>query len=127
MFSDVIEHLDNFRTALQNLRSVMAENGILVVSTVNAYSVDAILKMMVRYESVNAEHTAYFSYLTLRRLLQMNQLEMIDFKYWTVKRIEVFCSLSFWISYKLSSLLVSIFPQYAMGIVAVVRPVPQTR
>lgn len=122
MFSDVIEHLDNFRTALQNLRRVMTDDGILVVSTSNAYSVDAILKMMVRYESVNAEHTVYFSYLTLRRLFEMNQMKMIDFKFWTVKRIEVFSSLTFWISYRLSSLLVWLLPQYAMGIVAVVRP-----
>jgi len=127
VFGDVIEHLDNFRTALQNLCGVLAEDGILIVSTVNAYCLDSILKMMVRYESVNPEHTVYFSYSTLRRLLQMNQLEIVDFKYYTTKHIEKFGSLTFWISYKLTSVLVSAFPQYAMGIVAVIRPVSEIR
>lgn len=122
VFGDVIEHLDNFRTALQNLCSVLEEDGILIVSTVNAYSLDAILKMLVRYESVNPEHTVYFSYATLRRLFEMNHLEIVDFKFYTTKHIERFGSLTFWLSYRLSSLLVSVFPQYAMGLVAVVRP-----
>jgi 2-polyprenyl-3-methyl-5-hydroxy-6-metoxy-1,4-benzoquinol methylase len=127
MFGDVIEHLDNFKTALQNLRSVMTEDGILIISTVNAYSFDAILKMMVHYESVHPEHTAYFSYSTLRRLLRMNQLEIVDFKYYTHKRIEKFGRLTFWLSYRFSSLLVSMFPQYAMGVVAIAKPAADTR
>lgn len=126
MFGDVIEHLDNFKTALQNLRSVLTEDGILIVSTVNAYSFDAILKMMVHYESVHPEHTAYFSYSTLRRLFQMNQLEIVDFRYYTHKRIEKFGRLTFWLSYRLSSLFVSIFPQYAMGLVAIAKPAAET-
>jgi 2-polyprenyl-3-methyl-5-hydroxy-6-metoxy-1,4-benzoquinol methylase len=127
VFGDVIEHLDNCKTALQNLRSVMTEDGILMVSTVNAYSFDAVLKMMVHYESVHPEHTAYFSYSTLRRLFEMNSLEIIDFKYYTHKRIEKFGSLTFWLSYRFSSLFVSVFPQYAMGVVAIARPVTEAR
>ncbi len=122
MFGDVIEHLDDVRTALKNLTGVLTEDGVLIVSTVNAYSFDAVLKMMVHYESVHPEHTAYFSYSTLRRLFQMNRLEIVDFKYYTHKRIERFGSLTFWLSYRLSSLLVSILPQYAMGVIAVARP-----
>lgn len=100
----------------------MTEDGILIVSTVNAFSFDAILKMMAHYESVHPEHTAYFSYSTLRRLFRMNRLEIIDFKWYTVKRIERFGRLTFWLSYRLSSLFVSMFPQYAMGVVAIARP-----
>jgi 2-polyprenyl-3-methyl-5-hydroxy-6-metoxy-1,4-benzoquinol methylase len=36
VFGYVIEHLDNFKTALKNLRGVLTDDGILIVSTVNA-------------------------------------------------------------------------------------------
>jgi len=42
VFADVLEHLDNFSTALRNLRSLLRPGGWLLVTTVNTFSFDAI-------------------------------------------------------------------------------------
>jgi 2-polyprenyl-3-methyl-5-hydroxy-6-metoxy-1,4-benzoquinol methylase len=122
VFGDTVEHLDDCRSALRNLRSVLADDGVLLVSTVNAYSFDAMVKLLFGYESVHEEHTAYYSYSTLHRLFAMNGLEMGDFKYYTHMRLKKFDSLTHRITYHLSSLIVRLLPQYAMGVLALARP-----
>jgi 2-polyprenyl-3-methyl-5-hydroxy-6-metoxy-1,4-benzoquinol methylase len=122
VFGDVLEHVDDFKTALANLTGVLRPDGALIISTVNAYSIDAIVKLLFRYESVHEEHTAYFSFSTLRRLLQMNGIEIIDFMYYTINDVERFDSWPHRIGFRMSSLFVRAFPQYAMGVMAITRP-----
>jgi 2-polyprenyl-3-methyl-5-hydroxy-6-metoxy-1,4-benzoquinol methylase len=124
VFGDVIEHLDNPGTALRNLLSLLSDDGRIIISTVNTYSLDAIVKMLIRYEAVHEEHTAYFSYSTLRRLLSMTGLEILDFMYYTHKEIANFDSLSHRIGWFLEKPLIRLFPQYAMGILAIARAAP---
>jgi 2-polyprenyl-3-methyl-5-hydroxy-6-metoxy-1,4-benzoquinol methylase len=82
LLGDVLEHVDDFRTALANAQMLLVDGGEVVISTVNAYSAEAIAKLLFRYESVHPEHTCYFSYSTLKRLLHMNGLEAFDGKYY---------------------------------------------
>jgi 2-polyprenyl-3-methyl-5-hydroxy-6-metoxy-1,4-benzoquinol methylase len=126
VFGDTIEHLDDFRSALRNLRSVLRKDGILLISTVNAYSFESIIKLLFRYESVHDEHTAYFSYSTLRRLLAMNQLEIVDFQYCMPLHLKRLDSFAHRISYHVSRLFVRVFPQYSLGVVALTKPVVAT-
>lgn len=124
VFGDTIEHLDNSQSALQNLRRALTSDGILLVSTVNAYSIDSIIKMLFGYESVHEEHTAYYSYSTLRRTFAMNQLEIVRFVYYTQKRFmgKFTRHPLFWLSFHCSALFVRVFPQFSMGVMALVRP-----
>jgi 2-polyprenyl-3-methyl-5-hydroxy-6-metoxy-1,4-benzoquinol methylase len=119
IFGDVIEHLDNPGIALCNLRRLLAENGHILITTVNAYCLDAILKLLMHYESVHEEHTAYYSYSTLKRLLSMNGMEVLEFMYYTNKRIFSFGSVMHRIAWYFEKPLIRVLPQYAMGIVAV--------
>jgi 2-polyprenyl-3-methyl-5-hydroxy-6-metoxy-1,4-benzoquinol methylase len=123
VLGDVIEHLDAFRPALQNLKKLLKPDGILIISTANAYCIDAIIKMLFRYESVHEEHTAYFSYKTMSRLLAMNGYAIRQFFYYTHNRKQ-FDSLPHYIGVKFKGLFTRIFPQYEMGILFVATPEP---
>jgi 2-polyprenyl-3-methyl-5-hydroxy-6-metoxy-1,4-benzoquinol methylase len=122
LFADVIEHLDDFRTALANLKMLLTSDGILLISTVNAYCFEAIVKLLFRHESVNPEHTCYFSYGTLSRLLAMNGLEIHEFMFYTIADLRWFGSWAHRVSYYVSKTVVRLFPQYALGVIAVARP-----
>lgn len=79
VFTEIIEHIDCFRTALQNMRSLLKPGGQILISTVNAYNIFSFVKLLFRYESNHIEHTSYFSYLTIKQLLWMNQLQIDEF------------------------------------------------
>jgi 2-polyprenyl-3-methyl-5-hydroxy-6-metoxy-1,4-benzoquinol methylase len=119
VFGDVIEHLDNFGLALRNLKALLAANGVIVISTANAFCFDAIAKMLVRYEPVHDEHTCYFSYMTLKRTLAMNGLHIVDFMFYTHKRIARTDNWLHFIGHHVGNFVAAIFPQFAKGIVVV--------
>lgn len=126
LFLDVIEHLDDFRTALTNVSQLLAPGGQILITTCNAYCFDSILKMFCRYESCHEEHTSYFSFLTIKRLLEMNQLTLNDFAY-TLEERTGYSSLSERIGYNLMKLIARFFPQFAQGIWVLASPQPVTR
>ena len=119
VLGDVIEHLDACQPALKNLGRLLAPGGQLIISTVNAYYIESLIKMLFRYESVHEEHTAYFSYITMRRLLSMNGFKVDEFMYYA-KRMKKFDSLAHRIGYSAGQLFTHFFPQYAMGLLFVV-------
>ena len=43
IFGEVIEHLMNLETALTNLKKVMSKDTLLIISTPNCFSFDAII------------------------------------------------------------------------------------
>ena len=124
LFGEVIEHLDCFRDALGNLRTLLSHDGLLVITTVNAYNAEAILKHLFRYESVHEEHTCYFSYLTMKRLLEMNDFVMFDFKYCFQTRYGG--SLANRIGYHAMRGIAALLPQFAQGIIVHARPVRES-
>lgn len=126
LFLEVIEHLDCFRTALQNIKNLLKDNGYLVITTNNAYCLDAIIKMLFRYESVHDEHTSYFSYLTMKRLLAMNGFEIERFCY-TIQHRRKFKSMFEMFGYYTMLIVTKILPQYAQGFLVVARPVRQVQ
>ena len=119
VLSDVIEHLDSVRPALQNVARLMTSDGTAIITTVNAYGFERILKMLARYESVHPEHTAYFSFWTMHRLLAMNGLRISRFKYYRVDR----ASPAGWpsrIAFLAARLVSLLLPQFSEGLVFVV-------
>jgi 2-polyprenyl-3-methyl-5-hydroxy-6-metoxy-1,4-benzoquinol methylase len=119
---DVIEHLDNFGLALRNLKALLAPGGFMVISTANAFAFDTIAKMLMRYEAVHDEHTCYFSYMTLKRTLEMNDLRMVDFMFYTHKHLDRFNGWMHWVGHYLGNAVATVMPQFAKGIVVVAQP-----
>lgn len=124
LFLDVIEHLDNIRPALQNIRQLLNADGRVIITTANAYCFEAILKMLLRYEAVHEEHTSYFSYLTMKRLLAMNGLEIETFLFCNEDERRPAGVLD-WLSCACLKAVSWILPQYAQGILVVAKPVPK--
>lgn len=121
LFPEVIEHLDCFNGALDNIRGFLGSDGILVLTTVNAYCMDNIVKMLFRYEAVHEEHTCYFSYRTLKRLLEMNGFA-IDKVSFCIERRSKFSSIFERIGYYTMRAITSVLPQYAEGLVVFAHP-----
>ena len=122
LFLDVIEHLDDFKTALNNVTALLAPGGQIVISTCNTYCFDSFAKMWCNYESTHTEHTAYFSYLTLKRLFEMNGLTIRSFMY-TIQDRCGYSSFFDWVSFTLNKIVCRIAPQFAPGLLMVVEPV----
>ena len=81
LFPNIIEHLDNVGLALTNIKKMMDKNSKLIITTNNAFDIVVIIKLLFNYESVHPEHTSYFSYLTMKRVLFMNQYKIEKFYY----------------------------------------------
>jgi SAM-dependent methyltransferase len=122
LFPEVIEHLDDFRSALNNIRKILNSDGILVITTINAFCADTIGKMIFRYESVHEEHTCYFSYRTLKRLLEINGYKVETFFFCNERRNK-FSSNVEKISYYNLLFLSHLLPQFSEGIIVCARPV----
>ena len=120
LFGEILEHLDCFSSALKNLRSALKEDGIIVISTPNAFAFDRVVKMLFSYEAVHLEHTCYFSYFTLKRLMNMNDLEIDEFFYHQEYKTK-FQDYKHRISYNFLRIWSSIFPQYSEGLIVTVR------
>jgi SAM-dependent methyltransferase len=123
VFGDTIEHLDNFRIALRNLTAILAPGGMIVISTRNAFSFSGFVKLLFRYENTHAEHTCHFSYLTLKRTLEMNGLRMIDFMFYTHKRDSRFGTWMHRVDHYASNAVARMLPQFAEGIIAIAQPI----
>jgi SAM-dependent methyltransferase len=122
IFADVVEHLDNFGMALRNLSGMLAPGGVIVISTANAFFFGGFVKMLFRYETTHVEHTCHFSYLTLKRTLEMNGLRIVDFMFYTHKRLDQFDSWMHRVDHYVSNAVATVLPQYALGIIAVAQP-----
>lgn len=71
---EIIEHLSNPGRFLDGVRHLMRDDTILVVTTVNAYCAARAVTYALagrggRQEPVHPDHVAYYSYSTLRHLL----------------------------------------------------------
>ncbi len=78
IFGEVIEHLMNLETALTNLKKVMKKDTLLIISTPNCFSFDAIIANLLGYELFHPDHKVYFSHRMLTHLLKFNWLKTVD-------------------------------------------------
>jgi len=71
---ELIEHLANPGLFLQSARNLLKEDGILIITTPNVFTLGnilRILKYMFRNEpKVNKEHKAWYCFVTIRQLLE---------------------------------------------------------
>jgi SAM-dependent methyltransferase len=121
LFPEVIEHLDCFSNALSTIRKLLRPDGDVLITTTNAYCLERIGKMVFGYESVHEEHTSYFSYMTMDRLLNMNNFRMKQFHFTYQKRYR-FDSRFERVAYYTMQAITRGMPQFSEGILVVASP-----
>ncbi len=77
IFWETIEHLMNLENALTNLKSIMDDETLLIISTPNAYFVTAFISSIFGREWFHDDHKVLFSYGYLENLLKFNQISVL--------------------------------------------------
>ena len=75
---EVLEHLANPGAFLSGIEEGMREGAELVLSVPNAFWGEGFLHVLTGREKVHPEHVAYYSYHTVRRLLERIGLAVVD-------------------------------------------------
>jgi len=81
ILGDIIEHLDNPGSALNNVKKLMNRKTRLLLTTPNVFSYRNIKGFIFGRENVHPDHTFWPSYKTMIKLFSMSDLEMEDFSY----------------------------------------------
>lgn len=84
---ETIEHLNNPGLFLQGVKRFMNRNSVLVITTVNAYCGMRFVLYGVKgkggkNEPVHPDHVAYYSYSTLKLLLERHHLNISEFMFY---------------------------------------------
>ena len=66
---ELIEHLGNPARFLASARTVLRPDGLVAITTTNAFCFRRMLRVSFGSESVHPDHCCYFSHSTLRRLV----------------------------------------------------------
>ena len=75
---EILEHLSNPGVFLEKLRKY---NCLIIITVPNAFSVIGFAWLKKKTENVNKEHVAYYSYTTLKVLIERHGYREIGF-YW---------------------------------------------
>lgn len=78
VLGDVIEHLNAPGQALANIRSQMAPDACLIITTPNAFWWRRFIWALFRREVVHPEHTCWYSLQTLRQLLHRHGFSIVE-------------------------------------------------
>ena len=70
--SQIIEHLANPGQFLAGIKRFFGPNTEMVIDTPNAFSLHRFAYALARREYVHPDHTCYYSYITLKYLLESN-------------------------------------------------------
>lgn len=86
---EIIEHLSNPGLFLEGVKTLMGPQTTLLITTINAYSGLRYIQYVLRgrgglVEPVHPDHVAYYSYSTLRLLLQRYELDVDDFMFYDI-------------------------------------------
>lgn len=119
---EMIEHLNNPGLFLQGVKRFLGENSKLIITTINAYGALRFLIYGLRgkggqNEPVHPDHVAYYSYSTLRLLLERNGFRISEFLFYDLGTEHRPYNRAVW--NLANDAAVRIFPQLSDGIIAV--------
>lgn len=75
---EIIEHLPNPGRMMEGARSVLTEDGHLIITAPNAFCARRTLRVLLGVESVHEDHVAYYSHRMLQRLAAMYGYRVVD-------------------------------------------------
>lgn len=79
---DLIEHLSNPGTFLEHCRAHLSPSGELILTTPNCFNLFNLTEKISKNEpTVNSDHTLYFNWKVLRKLLEKNGFEVSVISY----------------------------------------------
>ena len=121
---EMIEHLNNPGLFLNGIKRFMNKNSVLLLTTINAYCAMRFFYYGARgrrgkAEPVHPDHVAYYSYSTLKLLLERHELRMDRFLYYDLgyeHRPHVR-----WFLKIVNDVSVRFVPQWADGVIAICR------
>jgi len=121
---EVIEHLSNPGLFLNGVKRFMDSSTRLIVTTVNAYAGVRFFRYGLRgkrgrVEPVHPDHVAYYSYATLKLLIERHDLRVEQFLFYDVGREHR--PHNRWVINLINDISVRIAPQWADGVIAVCR------
>lgn len=80
---EVIEHVSNPGRFLDSLHSVLGDDGLLILTTINFAPIKRLPRLLWRNEQVHPDHVFYFSFSTLTRLLTRSNWDPVEWRtYW---------------------------------------------
>jgi len=119
---EIIEHLNNPGLFLSGIQRYMGPETLLVITTVNAYCAMRFFYYGLRgkggaAEPVHPDHVAYYSYRTLKVLVERFGLDVEQFYFYDLGREHR--PFSRWFLRIINDISVAIAPQLSDGVIAV--------
>jgi len=122
VFGETLEHLMNLETSLTNLKRLMAEDSLMIISVPNALSFLSFLYAVRRKELQHPDHSVSFTYKTLTQLLAKNDFKVVDFSFTFLDNTNAH-NLN-WkgkFSHRLIKLMTKVSPIFAPGLIVTVK------
>lgn len=121
---EMIEHLNNTGLFLQGIQRFMTPETKLVITTVNAYCGMRFVIYALRgkggtAEPVHPDHVAYYSYSTLKLLVERQNLQIDEFLFYDIGSDHR--QFNPWYLNLINDVCVRVSPQLADGVIAVCR------
>jgi SAM-dependent methyltransferase len=121
---DMIEHLNNPGLFLNGVQRFMSPDTLLILTTINAYCAMRFFWYGLRgkrglAEPVHPDHVSYYSYSTLKLLIERHDLELQSFHFYDIGREHR--PHNRWFLNALNDICVRLRPQWADGVIAVCR------
>jgi SAM-dependent methyltransferase len=119
---EVIEHLNNPGLFLEGVKRFLAPSGKLVITTVNTYCAMRFVQYGLRgrkgrLEPVHPDHVAYYSYSTLKVLVDRYGFDMGEFYFYDVGREHR--PFTPWYLKAINDISVAVSPQLSDGIIGI--------
>jgi len=119
---EMIEHLNNPGLFLKGIQRFMTPETKLVITTINAYAAHrfAVYGLMGKKgvnEPVHPDHVAYYSYKTLKLVVERSGLKVSDFKFYDIGPEHR--PFNPWYLNLINDISVAISPQLSDGVIAV--------
>lgn len=119
---EIIEHLNNPGLFLKGIQRFMTAEARLVITTINAYAAHrfAVYGMLGKKgvnEPVHPDHVAYYSYKTLKLIVERSGMKVREFKFYDVGPEHR--PFNPWYLNLVNDIAVTISPQLSDGVIAV--------
>ena len=113
---EVLEHVSNPGEFLDKYMKNIEATGAVILTVPNAFCLTTIFRLFVGVETVHEDHVAYYSYSTLKRLLQRSNLQIDQlFFYSEINRLSGWKKILKNVFHK----ILNVFPQFGEGLVVV--------